>query len=91
MSMSGYITPAYKVGNSKIAVLHVYTEKHGDQYKIMKECINYIRGKNVTSWRVMGTASTFDNLEACMTKFTGLVNKARKSRGLEPIRFRIED
>lgn len=86
-----YITKAFRAGNRVIAVLHVKTKEHGDQYKIMKKCINYIRGKNVESWRVMGSASTFTDLRVCLDKFEKLVNAHRKTIGMEPIKFTIED
>lgn len=86
-----YITKAFRAGNRVIAVLHVNTKEHGDQYKIMKKCINYIRGKNVESWRVMGSASTFTDLRTCLDKFEKLVNAHRKTIGKEPIKFTIED
>lgn len=80
-----WLTKAFKVGNQTIAIIQT-----GDEFKIMKKCINYIRGKNVESWRVMGTASTFDNLEACLKKFSSIVNKARKAEGKTEINFRTE-
>ena len=49
--------------------MHVHTRKDGDQYKIMKHCINYVRGRNVESWRVMGSDSTFTDLRECIGKF----------------------
>lgn len=80
-----WLTKAFKAGNQTIAIIQT-----GDEFKIMKKCINYIRGKNVESWRVMGSASTFDNLNTCLKKFSLIVNKARKAEGKAEINFRTE-
>lgn len=80
-----WLTKAYKAGNQTIAIIQT-----GDEFKIMKKCINYVRGKNIESWRVMGTASTFDSLEPCVKKFSALVNKSRKTEGKAEINFRTE-
>lgn len=91
MQTCEYITKAFTYKTTKIAVMHTYTRKDGDQYKIMKHVINYVRGKNVESWRVMGSASTFTDLRECMNKFEKLVNSHRKTIGKSPIKFTIED
>lgn len=80
-----WLTKAFKAGNQTITIIQT-----GDDFKIMKKCINYIRGKNVESWRVMGSASTFDNLDTCLKKFSLIVNKARKAEGKAEINFRTE-
>lgn len=80
-----WLTKAYNVNNQKIAIMQVGTE-----FKIMKKCINYVRGKNIESWRVMGTASTFDNLKDCLDKFSKIVNKSRKNEGKATINFIAE-
>lgn len=80
-----WLTKAYKAENQTIAIIQA-----GDEFKIMKKCINYVRGKNVESWRVMGSASTFDCLELCVKKFSALVNKSRKEEGKTEINFRTE-
>lgn len=79
------LTKAYKAGKQTVGIVQV-----GDQFKIVKKVINYIRGKNVESWRVMGSASTFDNLESCVKKFSLIVNKARRAEGKPEINFRTE-
>lgn len=91
MQTCKYITKAFAYKSTRIAVLHVYTKKDGDQYKIMKHVINYVRGQNVESWRVMGSASTFTDLRECIVKFETLVNSHRKATGKEPIKFTVED
>lgn len=85
MSKSIALTKAYKAGKQTIAVVQV-----GDEFKIVKKVINYIRGKNVESWRVMGSASTFTDLNDCMDKFSKLVNKARQTEGKPPLNFIVE-
>ena len=80
-----WLTKAYKAGNQKVAVMQI-----GEDFKIMKECINYVRGKNIKSWRVMGTASTFSNLNDCLDKFNKIVNKSREVEGKEKINFITE-
>lgn len=85
MTKSIALTKAYKAGKQTIAVVQV-----GNQFKIVKKVINYIRGKNVESWRVMGSASTFTDLEKCMDKFSKLVNKARELEGKSPLSFIVE-
>ncbi len=47
MQTCKYITKAFAHKSTKNAVLRVHTRKDGDQYKIMKHCINYVRGRNV--------------------------------------------
>lgn len=47
MQTCKYITKSFAHKSTRIAVLHVYTKKDGDQYKIMKHVINYVRGQNV--------------------------------------------
>lgn len=84
-----FITKAFKHGSTTIAVFQESSAK-GDKFKICKKVINYVRGKNVESYRVMGTASTFTDLKDCMSKFESLVNKQRKADGKEPIRFTVE-
>lgn len=79
------LTKAYKAGNKTIGIVQV-----GNEFKIVKKVINYIRGKNVESWRVMGSASTFDNLESCVKKFSAIVNEARKAEGKPEINFITE-
>lgn len=71
--------------------MHVHTRNDGEQYKIMKHVINYVRGQNVGSWRVMGSDSTFTDLRECIGKFEMLVNSHRKATWKEPIKFTIED
>lgn len=80
-----FLTKAYKHGTTRIAIL-----QNGDEFKIVKKVINYVRGKNVESWRVMGSASTFDNLAACVNKFGALVNKDRAANGKPAINFSAE-
>lgn len=91
MQTCKYITKSFAYKSTRIAVLHVYTKKDGDQYKIMKNVINYVRGQNVESWRVMGSASTFTYLRECIGKFETLVNSHRKTTGKEPIKFTVEE
>lgn len=79
------LTKAFKSGSQTIAIF-----QYGEQFKIMKKVINYVRGKNVESWRVMGAASTFDNLSDCVAKFERLVNNHRKSVGKQHINMRAE-
>lgn len=83
--IKAYVTKAYQYKTTRIAVLQM-----GDQFKIMKKCINYIKGRNVESWKILGGASTFNNLDECMVKFSSLVNGDRKSRGKEPLNFIVE-
>lgn len=85
MPKSIALTKAYKAGNQTDGIVQV-----GDSFKIVKKVINYVRGKNVDSWRVMGSASTFDNLEDCVKKFSKIVNKARKENGQKEVNFRTE-
>lgn len=80
-----WLTKAYPNGNTKIAVM-----QSGDNFKIMKHCINYVRGKNIESWRVMGSASEFKDLNLCMDKFGKLVNEHRVKTGKEKINFIVE-
>lgn len=84
------LTKAFKHGSTVIAVMQE-PSKNGDKFKIIKKVINYVRGKNVESWRVMGAASTFTNLSDCMKKFESLVNKQRKADGKKPIKFTVEE
>ena len=91
MQTCKYITKAFAYKSTRIAVLHVNTRKDGDQYKIMKHVINYVRGKNVESWRVMGSARTFTDLRECIGKCETLVNSHRKATGKEPIKFTVEE
>lgn len=83
------LTKAFKHGSTVIAVMQE-SSKSGDKFKIIKKVINYVRGKNVESWRVMGTASTFTDLSDCMAKFEKLVNKQRAADGKKPIKFTVE-
>lgn len=91
MQTCKYITKAFAYKSTRIAVMHVYTRKDGDQYKIMKNVINYVRGKDVESWRVMGSACTFKDLRECIGKFETLVNSHREEIGKSPIKFTVED
>lgn len=91
MQTCKYITKAFAYKSTKNAFLHVHTRKGVDKYKIMKHCINYVRGRNVESWRVMGSDSAFTDLRECIGKFETLVNSHRKATGKEPIKFTIED
>lgn len=85
-----FITKAFKHGSTTIAVFQECDAK-GDKFKICKKVINYVRGKNVESYRVMGSASTFTDLRECMAKFEGLVNAQRKIDGKSPVKFTVED
>lgn len=76
MSKATPLTKAFKAGKQTICVV-----QRGGEFSIYKKVINYVRGKNVESWRVMGSASTFDNLADCLEKFNGLVNASRKADG----------
>lgn len=87
--MKTYITPAYDYKGTRIAILQVSDSK-GDTFKIMKKCINYIKGRNIESYKVMGSASIFTSLEACVEKFAKLVNADRKARGKSPIKITCE-
>lgn len=80
------LTKAFKHGKTMIAVAQC-----GDQFKILKKVINYVRGRNIESWRVMGSASTFGNLRDCMAKFGKLVNAQRIADGEKTINFIVED
>lgn len=84
--MKSWLTPAYKSGNQKIAVM-----QDGYLFLIMKLNINYISGKNIESWRVMGSASRFESLSDCMGKFGRLVNSSRKKDGKKEINFIVEN
>lgn len=87
--MKQYITPSFAYKGTRIAILQIGSSK-GDTFKIMKKSLNYIRGQNVESWRVMGSASSFDRLEPCVEKFASMVNGDRKSRGKSPINITAE-
>lgn len=87
--MKTYLTPAFDYKGTRIAILQVRDSK-GDTFKIMKKCINYIRGVNVESYKVMGSASVFSELEPCVEKFAKLVNSDRKARGKNPIKITVE-
>lgn len=87
--MKTYITPAFPYKGTRIAVLQI-SDSRGDQFKIMKRCINYIRGVNVESYKLLGSASVFDNLDECLEKFAKLVNTERKARGKSPIKITTE-
>lgn len=87
--MKTYLTPAFGYKGTRIAILQVSDSK-GDTFKIMKKCINYIRGVNVESYKVMGSASVFGELEPCVEKFAKLVNADRKARGKNPIKITVE-
>lgn len=84
------LTKAFKYKSTVIAVMQ-YPSKEGDKFKIIKKVINYVRGKNIESWRVMGSASTFTSLSHCMSKFEKLVNTQRKADGKDPIKFTVEE
>lgn len=84
-----FITKAFPYKSTRIAVFQEQSSK-GDRFKICKKVINYVRGKNVESWRVMGTASTFSDLAECIAKFESLVNAQRKIDGKEPAKFTVE-
>ena len=84
-SKSVFLTKAFRHGSTRIAIL-----QSGDEFKIVKKVINYVRGKNVDSWRVVGSASTFSTLGDCVTKFSAMVNKTRKEEGKEPLNFTVE-
>lgn len=68
----------------------IVAAQYGDEFKILKKVINYVRGKNVESWRVMGSSSTFSSLNECMDKFIKLVNAQRKIDGKSAINFKVE-
>ena len=85
-----FITKAFKHGSTTIAVFQE-TAANGDKFKICKKVVNYVRGKNVESYRVMGNASTFTDLGECMDKFERLVNAQRKIDGKDPVKFTVED
>lgn len=87
--MKTYITPAFDYKGTRIAILQIGSSK-GDTFRIMKKCINYVAGRNVESYKVMGSASTFEDLEACVEKFARLVNGDRKRRGKAPIKITVE-
>lgn len=81
------LTKAFEYKTTRICVIYNHSEK---KFKIMKKVINYIRGKNVESWRIMGSASVFDDIESCTKKFSKLVNDHRKTKNLSPINFEID-
>lgn len=87
--MISYITPAYDYKGTKIAVVQIGSDE-GDTFKIMKKCINYVRGKNIESYKLLGSASVFNNLHECIDKFSNLVNGDREKSGKSPIKFRVE-
>lgn len=85
-----FITKAFPYKSTTIAVFQEPSSK-GDKFKICKKVINYVKGKNIESYRAMGTASTFTDLKECIGKFESLVNAQRKIDGKQPIKFTVED
>lgn len=79
------LTKPIKAGNDVLMIAF-----KNDKFVIMKVVINYVRGKNVKSWRVRGSASSFENLDDCVSAFSKIVNSKRKETGMSEINFKIE-
>lgn len=69
---------------------YIVAVRSGGKCKILKKSINYVRGKNVESWKLLGSASVFDSVDDCIAKFSTLVNSHRASVGKRPINFIVE-
>lgn len=79
------LTKPIKAGNDVLMIAF-----KDNKFIIMKVFINYIRGKNVKSWRPRGSASSFNTLDECVSVFSKIVNKKRKESGMSEMNFEIE-